>query len=227
MDPSHAISLGASRCEKGCVGRVNLAPIALFAYRRPLHLQRTVEALLRNPQAPFSRLVVFSDGPKEVAHESAVRRVREYLHTLSGFGSIEIIKRDWNVGLANSIIQGVSEICRESGRVIVLEDDLIVSPHFLQFMNTALNRYENEARVMQISGYMFPLSAHIEEDAIFLPLTTSWGWATWGRAWEHFDPMCAAWSRIKMDTDAVKAFDLGGEYPYSSMLEAQLRGELD
>lgn len=192
-----------------------------------MHLQRTVEALRRNPQASLSQLFVFSDGPKKPADETAVRQVREYLRTLSGFGSVGIVERDRNFGLANSIIDGVSQICRKYGRVIVLEDDLLVSPHFLEYMNTALDRYEHDDRVMQISGYMFPLAADLEEDAIFLPLTTSWGWATWERAWRHFDPHCAAWSEIRNDGEALKAFDLGGAYPYSSMVEAQFRGEID
>ncbi|ULA64983.1 MAG: Sugar transferase [Nitrospira sp.] len=206
---------------------MNLAPIALFAYRRPTHLQRTVEALRRNPQVSSSQLFVFSDGPKQPSDETAVRQVREYLRTLSGFGSVEIVERNRNWGLANSIIDGVSQICQKYGRVIVLEDDLSVSPHFLEYMNTALDLYEHDNRVMQISGYMFPLAAELEEDAIFLPFITSWGWATWVRAWRHFDSHCAAWPDIKNESEALKAFDLGGAYPYSSMVEAQFRGEID
>lgn len=227
LDATHALPLGVGRCEMECIGCMSLAPIALFAYRRPSHLQRTLEALRRNPQASSSRLLVFSDGPKKPANETAVRQVREYVRTISGFGSLEIVERDGNLGLANSIIDGVSTTCRKYGRVIVLEDDLIVSPHFLEYMNASLDQYEHDDRVMQISGYMFPLEADLEEDAIFLPLTTSWGWATWDRAWRHFDSSCAAWSRIKADNMKLKAFDLGGVYPYSSMVEAQLRGEID
>jgi hypothetical protein len=204
------------------------APIVLFVYNRPTHTRRTVEALLRNKLAVESDLFIYSDAPKQTTNKEAVQNVRDYIKTIAGFRSISIVERERNWGLANSIIDGVTEICRKYGRVIVVEDDLVVSPHFLEYMNVALNRYDGNAEVMQISGYMFPFSANdMQEDALFLPFITSWGWATWQQAWQHFDPSCAAWSEIKRDASAVKAFDLGGAYFYSPMIEAQLRGEID
>jgi len=206
---------------------MNLAPIALFVYNRPVHTRRTVEALLTNEPAAESDLFVFSDAAKKPEAAESVRKVRGYIQTIAGFKSITIVERDRNWGLANSIIDGVSQACRNYGRVIVLEDDLIVSPHFLEFMNASLDRYAGDNRVMQVSGYMFPISAQISEDAVFLPLTTSWGWATWDRAWRQFDPSFTTWSQIKSNAEQVKSFDLDGAYPYSSMMEDQVRGEID
>jgi len=203
------------------------APIILFVYNRPLHTRRTVEALLKNELASESDLIVYSDAPKTPKIADAVREVRDYIRALAGFHSVSIVERDRNWGLAGSIIDGVTTVVNKYGRIIVLEDDIVVSPHFLDYMNVGLNQYEYDDRVMQISGYMFPLASDLDDDAIFLPFITSWGWATWQRAWQLFDPSCAAWSQIKTDGDAVEAFDLGGAYPYSSMLEAQLRGEID
>jgi len=206
---------------------MTLAPITLFVYNRPAHTRRAVEALLRNELARDSDLIIYSDAPKPPEAAGTVREVRDYIRTIGGFRSVRIVGRDRNWGLADSIIDGVTTVLNKYGRIIVLEDDLLVSPHFLEYMNASLDQYEHDNRVMQISGYMFPLSADLEEDAIFLPFTTSWGWATWGRAWRHFDASCAAWSRIKADDMKLKAFDLGGVYPYSSMVEAQFRGEID
>ena len=108
-----------------------------------------------------------------------------------------------------------------------MEDDLITSPHFLSYMNDALTRYEHEDRVMQIAGYMFPVNLELEEDALFLPFTSSWGWATWERAWRNFDATGAGRQRLVEDQTLRQAFDLNGKYGYLKMLESQLRGETD
>jgi hypothetical protein len=203
------------------------APIALFVYNRPQHARQTVEALQKNALAMHSDLIIFSDAPKTNIHKPAVDEVRQYLVKITGFKSITIIERDENFGLAKSIIEGVTKIVDECGRVIVMEDDLIVSPYFLEYMNNALNKYEYEEKIVQVSGYMFPVRLDIKEDALFLPLTTSWGWATWKRAWDLFDPDAKDYIHIKADSALKKMFNLGGTYDYFSMLEAQLAGKID
>ena len=203
------------------------APIALFVYNRPNHMRRTIEALQNNALSRESDLLIFSDAPKNSNDSPGVNEVRSYLHEISGFKTVTTIKREKNWGLAASIIDGVTRICREHGRVIVLEDDLVVSPCFLAYMNDALERYKDEERVMQISGYMFPVREPIDESALFLPFTTSWGWATWSRGWEKFDTEAQGYALLKNDREMRKAFDLGGAYPYFKMLESQLKGEID
>jgi hypothetical protein len=206
---------------------MNYAPIALFVYNRPWHTRQTVEALLANAEAAQSALYVFSDAPRNAAASRAVAEVRSYIHSIAGFKSVTIIERKTNLGLARSIIDGVTQLCDEYGRVIVLEDDLVTSPHFLSYMNDALALYENEDRVMQIAGYMFPVELDLKEDALFLPFTSSWGWATWERAWRHFDAEGTGHQRLVDDQNLRRAFDLNGNYGYSRMLESQLRGETD
>lgn len=203
------------------------APLALFVYNRPEHTRRTVEALLANTLAGETPLHVFSDAPRDAAASQAVAEVRAYVRTIAGFKSITIIERDTNFGLARSIIDGVTSLCADHGRVIVMEDDLLTSPHFLTYMNEGLTRYEREDRVMQIAGYMFPVSLKLGEDALFLPFSSSWGWATWERAWRHFDVSGVGHRRLVEDQSLRQAFDLNGKYRYFKMLEAQLRGEAD
>ena len=206
---------------------MRLAPIALFVYNRPSHARRTVEALRNNELARESDLFVFSDAPKNPEAVAKVAEVREYVKAIEGFKSVTVVERDVNFGLARSIIDGVTRIVHEHGRIIVLEDDLIVTPHFLEFMNQGLKRYENDHQVMQVSGYMFPINISVTEDALFLPLTTSWGWATWELAWQHFDPEAKGYALLKSDSVLRKRFNLGGAYDYFSMLEAQLAGRID
>jgi hypothetical protein len=203
------------------------APIALFVYNRPSHTQQTVQALLKNGPAAASDLFVFADAPANPAADSAVQQVRDYVHRIAGFRSVTVVERPENFGLANSIIDGVTRLCEQYGRVIVLEDDLITSPYFLDFMNDALDRYESQERVMQVAGYMFSGPLTVDEDALLLPFITSWGWATWRRAWRHFDPQASGYERLRNDPALKAKFNLNGHYDYFRMLQRQQQGMVD
>ncbi len=204
---------------------MNYAPVALFVYNRPKHARQTVEALLSNSGAIQTAIYVFSDAPRDASASQAVADVRSYIHSIDGFKSVTIIERETNYGLARSIIEGVTQLCEKYGRVIVLEDDLVTSPNFLAFMNDALMRYENENRVMQVAGYMFPMDLKIREDALLLPFISSWGWATWQRAWRHFDADANDYEKLAMNRNLIKKFDLDGHYSYFKMLRKQQSGK--
>lgn len=204
------------------------APIALFVYNRPEHTKLTVNALAKNTLATKSDLFVFSDGPRHADAGSAVAEVRAYIRTISGFRSVHLVEREHNLGLARSIIDGVGKLCTEYGRVIVVEDDIVTSRHFLSYMNDALNYYKHEERVMHVSGYMFPVTnPETLPETFFYRATSCWGWATWSRAWQHFEPNAnVSLNQIyagKMQTE----FDVGGTMPYVKMLRSQLKGEID
>lgn len=166
----------------------NFAPIALFVYNRPQHTERTVKFLKQNEYAAESRLFIFSDGAKTDADEEKVNEVREFISTIDGFKSVEIIKSNTNLGLANSVIAGVSKLTKDYGQVIVFEDDLISSPYTLSYFNEALNRYRDEPKVMHIGAYMYVLGDKNLPESFFYRAATSWGWATWESAWQNFEP---------------------------------------
>lgn len=177
------------------------APIALFTYNRPDHTQQAVESLLTNAEAKHSDLYIFSDGPKNDKAVEGVKANREYIRSLKAanddfnspslnrkgregsFHSVTIIERDKNWGLANSLIAGITEVINKYGRVIVVEDDLILSPYFLQFMNEALEKYKDDDRVGTITAYVPPIKEQLPE-TFFLMYFMCWGWATWKRAWD-------------------------------------------
>jgi hypothetical protein len=166
----------------------NLAPIALFVYNRPEHTRRTLNYLQKNLLADESRLYIFSDAAKNEEDIDKVAEVRELIKSITGFKAITIIERKENFGLANSIINGVSKLVTEYGKVIVFEDDLLSSTHTLQYFNEALTKYANEGKVMHIGAYMYPLKGDNLPETFFFRAATSWGWATWARAWKHFEP---------------------------------------
>lgn len=164
------------------------APIALFVYNRPEHTRRTIKFLQQNLLADESRLFIFSDAAKDSSQKSLVEEVRAIVKQLDGFKSVELIERKTNLGLAGSIIDGVSTLVSEYGKVIVFEDDLISSAYTLKYFNDALVRYQNEEKVMHIGAYMYPLKAEDLPETFFYRAATSWGWATWDRAWRDFEP---------------------------------------
>jgi GT2 family glycosyltransferase len=205
---------------------IPFAPISLFVYNRPEHTKKTLSSLMSNPEFSKSQVYVYCDGPKHNKDIQPVLAVREVIRSLS-LPNIVMIEQEENLGLANSIIGGVTDLCDKYGRVIVVEDDLKVSPFFLDYMIKALNRYESEEKVMQISGYMFPVKLIAETDAIFLPFTTSWGWATWQRAWKNFDPDIAGYIKLKSSKKLRRKFDLNGSYPYFKLLNMQKKGKIN
>ena len=166
----------------------NFAPIALFVYNRPEHTRRTIKFLQQNLLANESRLFIFSDAAKDSSQQLLVDEVRAIIRLVNGFKSVEIIERKTNFGLAESIINGVSTLVSEYGKVIVFEDDLISSAYTLQYFNDALQRYQNEEKVMHIGAYMYPLKGENLPETFFYRAATSWGWATWERAWKDFEP---------------------------------------
>jgi hypothetical protein len=202
---------------------MTLSPIALFTYNRPLHTRRTIEALQQNKLSAQSDLFIFSDGAKEGMPGADVQEVRSYLKSIQHFKSVTIIERKENIGLAANIIGGVQQIISEFGKVIVLEDDLLTSPYFLDFMNDGLLIYEEDQRVISIHGYVYPVSEKLD-DTFFLRGADCWGWATWKHGWDLFEPDASLLLRKLIDSNQTEEFDFNGSYPYTQMLKDQISG---
>jgi hypothetical protein len=202
-------------------------PIALFLYNRSEHANLALESLSRCRRLDECLLRIYCDGPKRPEHLAGVTAARNVAREWAAKLGAELVERETNLGLARSIVEGVSELCDTHGRVIVLEDDFILSPSFLDYMLRALDRYADEPNVYQVSGYMFPVEHPAGVDAFFLPLTTTWGWATWQRAWRIFDWEATGAIELQSNPDLRRRFDLNNTYPYSGMLESRLKGEND
>jgi hypothetical protein len=202
------------------------APIALFVYNRPWHTQQTLEALAGNELAAVSELLVFSDAPRGERDIATVQEVRRLVRRIDGFKSVNVVERSSNLGLAGSIIDGVTAVCGQHGRVIVLEDDLITAPWFLRYMNDALSLYAADDAVGSIHGYWYPVHRPLPA-TFFLRGASCWGWATWSRAWQLFD---ADGSRLLSELQRrrlSRQFDLDGAIAYTRMLRQQIAGISD
>lgn len=205
---------------------MNYAPVVLFVYNRVTHTRETVSSLNLSTISPQTDLIVFSDAPKNEKAKSQVKEVRDYLKTIEGFKSVKIIEREHNWGLAASIIDGVTEVVNEYGRVIVLEDDIVTSPAFLKYMNQALDFYAEKKDVWHISGWSYPIESEGLGDAFLWRGMNCWGWATWSDRWKHFkkDPegLIKNWT-----SDDKKAFDLGGTGVFWSQVLGNAAGKLN
>lgn len=200
-----------------------LAPIVLFTYNRLSHTQRTIEALCKNALAIESELFIYSDAPKNKSDIKAVIEVRNYIKTIKGFKKITIIERETNLGLASSIIDGVTKIVNEYDKIIVLEDDLITHQNFLTFMNTGLEIYEQIQNVISIHGFVYPIPNLPE--TFFLRGADCWGWATWKRGWDIFNPDGHTLLSALHSNRLTTSFDFNNSYPFTKMLNNQIAGK--
>lgn len=200
------------------------APILLFVYNRPEHVRHAIASLQQNKLAAQSQLFIYSDSARDPESRNAVEQTRQFIRTIDGFASITIIERKENWGLARSIIDGVTTQLDRFGRVIVLEDDLIVAPYFLQFMNDALETYKDEPRIGHIQACDFTQDTSLPA-TFLIKWTGSWGWATWDRAWKHFNPDGTELLRQLEERNLTRTFDFNNTYGYTRMLRRQIEGK--
>ena len=192
---------------------MTLAPIVIFCYNRPDHLQRTVEALAANSLAARSELIVFSDGARKEADEPQIEAVRAYLATVSGFRSVRVVAAPRNKGLARSVIEGVTEVVSTYGKVIVMEDDLLCTPDFLVYMNDAIQTFGENPLVFSVSGYSFgtgAVSSYPDDTALVLR-ASSLGWGTWKDRWEKADWQVSDFGEFMNSTERQNRLKDAGE----------------
>lgn len=199
----------------------NLAPIIVFCYNRPWHVEQTLEALSRNELSDQSILYIYCDGPKTDASAEQLQKiaeVRQVVRKRQWCKEVRIVEAEENKGLANSIISGVTEVINRYNRVIVLEDDLITSRYFLTYMNHSLDFYENYESVFSIGGYNFPefkmpLPNDYSYDNYTCLRVCSWGWGTWKNRWVKVEWSMDKFQICKADVNMLDALcRLGDDY---------------
>lgn len=200
------------------------APIIVFAYNRPLHLTQCIDSLLTNPECSESDLIIFVDGPKSLKDKSNVEQCISIAQEISGFRSVKVLPRLENLGLAQSIRRGISEIFLSYDKVIVFEDDIIAAKGALKFLNMGLDNYLEMEQVASIQLYQYPLNEYLSTP-VFLRGADCWGWATWKDRWEkvNFVPDYL----LNRLSPVRKEFNLDGSARYFEMLEELAEGKID
>ena len=202
------------------------APVIIFCYRRKI--DKLINSLLKNKEAKETELFIFSDGFKSEIDKKDVINIRENLKKISGFKLVHIVESDKNKGLANSIIEGTTKVINKFGKTIVLEDDLIVSSHFLDYMNKSLSLYQNKKKIWSISGYSpaIPQFDNYKKEVYLSLRSSSWGWATWVDRWKKVDWSIDDFKVLKKNKEKIKSFEQGGNDLFK-MLELQYLGKID
>ena len=202
-----------------------LAPIVVFAFNRPVHLKKTLSALSKNIGAKDSNLYLFVDGPRNSEDRRTINACIKVGNEFSdNFKTFEVKQSHVNNGLANSIIFGITHVLQNHPKVIVVEDDLVTSPYFLDFINRGLERYQNEKDVASIHGFVLPFTNPISEP-FFMKGADCWGWGTWSNRWELFNPDGQVLLEELRSKNLIDEFNLDGSYSFSEMLENQIAGK--
>lgn len=205
------------------------APVILFAYNRPEFVRQALQSLSENLLANETELFIFADGPKmgaTIEESEKISKVRQLLREKKWCGSVKIFESEFNKGLARSVIDGVTEIIHKYGKVIVVEDDVVLSPYFLSFMNDALDAYRDDERVLSIGSWSYFASPEkIVDETYFFRFPDSIAWATFDRAWKLFEEDSVKILRELKAKNKIRDFNAGLNYPYfSNMLQAQIDG---
>lgn len=207
---------------------MNICPIIIFTYNRIDHLDTLIRSLKKNNLFADSKVFVFSDGPKNEIDKKKIENIRMFLKKNLSIHKSEIIERDVNLGLSRNVIGGITDAFKTYDQLIILEDDLEVSPFFLNYMNDALNMYKSVDNVASISGYMYPIEPNkFSNDYFFLKLVESWGWGTWKRAWNNFETDSV---KLKNEIDKrklVDEFNFSPGISYYKMLNENIDGVND
>jgi len=203
------------------------APIVLFVYNRPWHTRKTLEALRLNPLAAQSELYIFSDGPKSTEKKEldAIQKVRAVIREKDWCKTIHLKEQSENKGLADSIIEGITQVLLHHESVIVLEDDIVTSPGFLKYMNDALSVYHNDEKVMHVAGYIYPLKQPLPQ-TFFFNLGSCHGWATWKSAWQLLETDASTLLQKVKERKLEDRFNIEGSNNFLWQLEANISGQI-
>lgn len=201
----------------------NLAPIAIFVYKRLNFLKILISSLKNNCLSKKSVVFIFSDGWKNDYDKEKVLGVREYIANISGFKKVFIILRPNNFGLSKNITDGINFVLKNNKKIIILEEDLKLSKNFLTFINSGLKIYEREKKVASINGWFFPLSSKKNiEDTFFIRGADCWGWGTWRRAWKKFDSNGQRLLNKIRKNKLERLFNFNNSFNYIKMLKDQI-----
>lgn len=202
------------------------APIIVFCYKRLDTLKKTILALQHNYLARESDLFIFSDGPKKPSDEPVIKEIRDYLKTIDGFKSVSISNSEKNKGLANSIIEGVTEVINKYEKVIVLEDDLVTTPNFLSYMNEGLFYYKNNPKIFTISGSSTRITGVKKNTVFFTQRAASCGWGMWKSQWDTIDWEVRDYEEFIKNRSARRRFNKMGS-DMTRLLKKQRTGEIN
>jgi len=170
-------------------------PVALLIFNRP---QQTARVFARIREARPERLFVIADGPRGAGEAQRVEDARAVLCRIDWPCKLSLNFSDQNLGCRRRVSSGIDWVFEQVDRAIILEDDCLPEASFFQFCEELLERYANEPRVSMISGDNFQRGCRRGEASYYFSrIAHIWGWATWRRAWQHYDVDMRRWGELR------------------------------
>lgn len=207
-----------------CLARESYAPLLLLVYNRPEHTRRILQQILCQPEATRTPLYIWSDGPKGQDDRQQVEEVRALCREWLPDATLHC--QPHNVGLAANVVEGVTTLLEQHDRLIVLEDDLTLSPYFLRWMNDALDLYADDPQVAHLHTGTFYTSPKLPHNHS-LHFAGSWGWATWSDRWQALWEPDGAKLLVELEQQPIlyRRFRYRGLMDFVKMLRRQIAGQ--
>ncbi len=187
-------------------------PVAFLIYRRPDVTRRVFAAIAA---ARPRRLYVIADGPRDESEAARCTETRAIIEGVNWPCEVFTNHADTNLGLKRRISSGLDWVFAHEEQAIILEDDCLPDPTFFRFCAELLERYRDDERIMQIAGTNLLRGAYRPQASYFFTgYMHIWGWATWRRAWQHYDVTMSQWADTQVRERVLSQFDDPRERQY-------------
>lgn len=188
----------------------------MFAYNRSSHLKQVLDGLKKNKGV--SKLYIFQDGLKCEEHKNEWENTQQIIKAVSWCKVIYKLS-PYNKGLADSIVDGINTVLEENDAIVLLEDDCVPHPLFIEYATKCLEKYCDDARVFAINGYAWSLNVDNNgTDAYFAGRFGSWGWATWKDRWKLYEQDYKILVKIQKDQQKKQWLDTWAPDAVSSLI---------
>ena len=205
--------------------------VLILLYNRPEHTKKLLNSIEKSKNSKQFKYYFFCDGPKNNFDYINIIEIKKILKEFSNNFTSKIFFRKKNIGLLKNVIQSINSIFKIYEEVIILEDDLVINKNFFIFMSNSLKKYKNSNKVLQISGYSYPINS--KKFHYFLPLTSCWGWGITKKNWRDFikffndyNSIMTHFLTIKSSNVLKRSFNYNNSYNYFSMLDSFLKKKI-
>ena len=206
------------------------APIVMIAFNRPAMLKSTLERLSQASGVEKHDIFMFVDGPR---NELDAIKQKEIMNVLSYWQTklprIKTYQRSRNYGCRGNIVDAITQIISQYGRAIVIEDDILISRTFLEYMDRALDFYNDDKRIWSINAYQshnVKVPRDYPYDVYLDPINMCWGWGTWYDRWREVDFDLRDWPRDRNDSVFMDKLNKVGRH-LAYMIDLQYEGKLN
>jgi len=170
----------------------------MFLFNRP---ELTARVFAEVARAKPSKLLLIADGPRNEQERVRCKQARKVVERIDWNCEVSHNYSDVNLGCRKCMSSGIDWVLCQVEEAILLEDDCLPDPTFFRFCSELLGRYGEDERVMMISGDNFQRGRRrTPHSYYFSRIPHIWGWATWRRAWRHYDASLRQWPDLR-DTD--------------------------